>query len=180
MALFGFPWLCSVASILLALGIASASCRASRFVVSEFIGCSPSLSGAIKVNPWDTGAVANALYSAITMPDLEKQLRHEKHFRYISTHDVAYWSRAFVQDLDRACKDHYSKRCWGLGFGLGFRVLSLSPSFRKLSIDHIVSAYRRTNRRAIFLDYDGTVVPQASIVKTPSPLEIQVSFRDTA
>ncbi|XP_030938865.1 probable alpha,alpha-trehalose-phosphate synthase [UDP-forming] 9 [Quercus lobata] len=157
-----------------ALGIASASCRASMLVVSEFIGCSPSLSGAIKVNPWDTGAVANALYSAIMMPDLEKQLRHEKHFRYISTHDVAYWSRAFVQDLDRACKDHYRKRCWGLGFGLGFRVLSLSPSFRKLSIDHIVSAYRRTNRRAIFLDYDGTVVPQASIVKTPSPEVISV------
>ena len=47
-------------------------------------------------------------------------------------------------------------------------------------LDHIISAYRRTNRGAIFLDYDGTVVPQASIVKTPSPLEIQVSFRDTA
>ena len=36
------------------------------------------------------------------------------------------------------------------------------------------------NRRAIFLDYDGTVAPQASIVKTPSPLEIQVCFQDTA
>ena len=54
------------------------------------------------------------------MPDLEKQLRHEKHFRYISTHGVAYWSRDFVQDLDRARKDHYR----GLGFGLSFRVLS--------------------------------------------------------
>lgn len=150
------------------LGIASGSPRVSTLVVSEFIGCSPSLSGAIRVNPWDIDAVADALNSAITMPDLEKQLRHEKHFRYISSHDVGYWSRSFLQDLERACKDHYSKRCWGIGFGLSFRVLSLSPSFRKLSIDHIVSAYKRTERRAIFLDYDGTVVPQSSIIKTPT------------
>jgi trehalose 6-phosphate synthase/phosphatase len=79
-----------------------------------------------------------------------------------------------MQDLERACQDHYSKRCWGIGLGLGFRVVSLSPGFRKLSIDHIVSAYRRTNRRAIFLDYDGTVVPQTSIIKTPSAEVISV------
>ncbi|KDP31124.1 hypothetical protein JCGZ_11500 [Jatropha curcas] len=157
-----------------ALGVAFGSPHASTLVVSEFIGCSPSLSGAIRVNPWDVEAVADALDLALTMPDLEKQLRHEKHYRYISSHDVAYWARSFVQDLERACKDHYSKRCWAIGFGLNFRILSLSPSFRKLSNDHIVSAYKRTCRRAIFLDYDGTMVPQTSIVKTPSPEVISV------
>ncbi|EEF52030.1 probable alpha,alpha-trehalose-phosphate synthase [UDP-forming] 9 [Ricinus communis] len=157
-----------------ALGVASGSPHASTLVVSEFIGCSPSLSGAIRVNPWDVEAVADALNVALTMSDLEKQLRHEKHYRYISSHDVAYWARSFMQDLERACKDHYSKRCWGIGFGLNFRILSLSPSFRKLSNEHIISAYKRTYRRAIFLDYDGTVVPQTSIVKTPSSEVISV------
>ncbi|OMO78171.1 Glycosyl transferase, family 20 [Corchorus capsularis] len=152
-----------------ALGVKSDTPRTSMLVVSEFIGCSPSLSGAIRVNPWDIDAVAEALNTAITMPESEKQLRHEKHYRYVSTHDVAYWAHSFAQDLDRACQDHYSKRCWGIGLGLGFRVVSLSPSFRRLCIDHIVSAYKRTNRRAIFLDYDGTVVPEASIIKKPSP-----------
>ncbi|XP_059656038.1 probable alpha,alpha-trehalose-phosphate synthase [UDP-forming] 10 isoform X2 [Cornus florida] len=157
-----------------ALGMNMDSPRTSMLVVSEFIGCSPSLSGAIRVNPWDIDSVAEALNLAISMRDSEKQLRHEKHYRYVSSHDVAYWARSFVQDLERACKDHYSKRCWGIGLGLGFRVVSLSPSFRKLSIEHIVSAYKRTNRRAIFLDYDGTVVPQTSIVKSPSPEVIAV------
>ncbi|OMO89897.1 Glycosyl transferase, family 20 [Corchorus olitorius] len=152
-----------------ALGVKLDTPRTSMLVVSEFIGCSPSLSGAIRVNPWDIDAVAEALNTAITMPESEKQLRHEKHYRYVSTHDVAYWAHSFAQDLDRACQDHYSKRCWGIGLGLGFRVVSLSPSFRRLCIDHIVSAYKRTNRRAIFLDYDGTVVPEASIIKKPSP-----------
>lgn len=157
-----------------ALDIASGSPRMSVLVVSEFIGCSPSLSGAIRVNPWDIDAVADALNMAITMPDVEKHLRHEKHYRYVSSHDVAYWARSFMQDLERACKEHFNKRCWGIGFGLSFRILSLSPSFRKLSIDHIVSAYKRTCRRAIFLDYDGTIVPHASIVKSPSPEVISV------
>ncbi|KAM1295495.1 hypothetical protein TB2_015082 [Malus domestica] len=157
-----------------AVGVASDSPRTSTLVVSEFIGCSPSLSGAIRVNPWNIEAAADALNEALTMPDLEKQLRHEKHFRYVSSHDVAYWSRSFLQDLERACKDHYRKRCWGIGFGLNFRILSLSPSFRKLSIDHILSVYKRTNRRAIFLDYDGTIMPESSIVKTPSSEVISV------
>ncbi|KAJ8758979.1 hypothetical protein K2173_003217 [Erythroxylum novogranatense] len=157
-----------------AFGIKSDSPRTSMLVVSEFIGCSPSLSGAIRVNPWDIDAVADALSLAITMQESEKQLRHEKHYRYISTHDVAYWARSFMQDLERACQDHYNKRCWGIGFGLGFRVMSLSCSFRRLSVNHIVSAYKRTSTRAIFLDYDGTVIPQSSIIKSPSPEVISV------
>ncbi|XP_058112275.1 probable alpha,alpha-trehalose-phosphate synthase [UDP-forming] 9 [Magnolia sinica] len=159
-----------------ALGIVEESPRTSMLVVSEFIGCSPSLSGAIRVNPWNVEDVADALYKAVTMPEPEKQLRHEKHYRYVSSHNVAYWARSFEQDLERACKDHYNRRCWGigLGLGLGFRVIALDLNFRKLSIDHIVSAYKRTNRRAIFLDYDGTVMPQTSISKTPSDEVISV------
>ncbi|KAK7389044.1 hypothetical protein VNO78_23876 [Psophocarpus tetragonolobus] len=155
-----------------ALDIDYESPRTSALVVSEFIGCSPSLSGAIRVNPWDINAVADALNLAITMPNEEKQLRHEKHFRYVSSHDVTHWAKSFVQDLEYSCKDHYSKNRWGIGFGLNFRVLSLSPTFRKLNKAHAVSAYERTNCRALFLDYDGTVVP--SIVKTPSPEIIDV------
>lgn len=157
-----------------ALGVEEDSPHTSALVVSEFVGCSPSLSGAIRVNPWDVDAVAEAVNVALTMPTVEKQLRHEKHYRYVSSHDVAYWARSFFQDLERSCKDHYNKRCWGFGLGLGLRVVSLSPSFRKLSVDPIVAAYRRTDRRVIFLDYDGTVVPQSAINKWPSNEVISV------
>ncbi|XP_073140756.1 probable alpha,alpha-trehalose-phosphate synthase [UDP-forming] 9 [Henckelia pumila] len=143
--------------------------RTSILVVSEFIGCSPSLSGAIRVNPWDIESVADAMNMAITIPEAEKQLRHEKHYRYISSHDVAYWARSFMLDLERACKEHYDKLCWGIGLGLGYRTISLSPSFRKLSVAQVFSAYKRTSRRVLFLDYDGTIVPQSSAVKSPSP-----------
>ncbi|KAI3795166.1 hypothetical protein L1987_37815 [Smallanthus sonchifolius] len=114
---------------------------------------------------------------AISMSEPEKQLRHEKHYRYVSTHNVGYWSRSFLQDMERTCADHFRKRCWGIGLGFGFRVVSLDPNFRKLSIDDIVSAYIKAKNRAILLDYDGTVMPQNSIIKTPSREVISILNR---
>ncbi|KAJ6935751.1 hypothetical protein NC652_010699 [Populus alba x Populus x berolinensis] len=149
-------------------GAESSGPKKSMLVVSEFIGCSPSLSGAIRVNPWNIEATAEAMNEAISIADSEKQLRHEKHYRYVSTHDVAYWSRSFYQDMERTCKDHFIRRCWGIGLSFGFRVVALDPNFKKLNIDHIESAYIKSKKRAILLDYDGTVMPQTSINKTPS------------
>ncbi|GFZ06718.1 trehalose phosphatase/synthase 11 [Actinidia rufa] len=150
------------------------SSRKSVIIVSEFIGCSPSLSGAIRVNPWNIDSVSDAMNLAITMPEAEKQMRHEKHYKYISSHDVAYWARSFDQDLERACREHYRKRCWGIGFGLGFRVVALGPNFRKLAVEHIVYAYNKTNSRLILLDYDGTMMPKGSVDKSPSDEVIKV------
>ncbi|KAG0464230.1 hypothetical protein HPP92_020299 [Vanilla planifolia] len=157
-----------------ALGLSHSTPKKSMLVVSEFIGCSPSLSGAIRVNPWNIDAVADAMDFALAMPEPEKQLRHEKHYRYVSTHDVGYWANSFLQDLERTCRDHMRRRCWGIGFGLGFRVVALDSNFRKLSLEHIVSAYRRTETRAILLDYDGTLMPQASIDKSPSQQSVEI------
>ncbi|KAE9450872.1 hypothetical protein C3L33_17227, partial [Rhododendron williamsianum] len=156
------------------LGLDPNTPKKSMLVVSEFIGCSPSLSGAIRVNPWNIDAVADAMDGALVMEEPEKQLRHEKHYRYVSTHDVGYWARSFLQDLERTCKDHLQRRSWGIGFGLSFRVVALDPNFRKLSMEHIVSAYKRTKIRAILLDYDGTLMPQASIDKSPSSKTIKI------
>ncbi|KAK6947398.1 Glycosyl transferase, family 20 [Dillenia turbinata] len=148
------------------LGVGPSVPKKSMLVVSEFIGCSPSLSGAIRVNPWNIDAVAEAMDSALMVSESEKQLRHEKHYRYVSTHDVGYWANSFLQDLERSCRDHVRRRCWGIGFGLGFRVIALDPNFRKLSVEHIVSAYKRTKSRAILLDYDGAMLMQSSMSST--------------
>ncbi|XP_078443151.1 putative alpha,alpha-trehalose-phosphate synthase [UDP-forming] 8 [Wolffia australiana] len=148
--------------------------KKSVIVVSEFIGCSPSLSGAIRVNPWNVDAVAEAMNQAIKMPEPEKRLRHEKHFKYVTSHDVGYWARSFDQDLQRACKYYQSKRCWGIGFGLFFRVVALDPNFRKLSAECVVANYAATSRRLILLDYDGTMMPQACENKSPSEQVISV------
>ena len=65
----------------------------SMLVVSEFVGCSPSVSGAIRVNPWSVDSVADGIYSAIKMPQADRHMRHEKHWRYVSSHTAAFWAR---------------------------------------------------------------------------------------
>ncbi|XVF47747.1 hypothetical protein PTKIN_Ptkin03bG0135700 [Pterospermum kingtungense] len=158
-----------------ALGVDEKSpSKNSVIIVSEFIGCSPSLSGAIRVNPWDISQMANAMHAAILMPETEKHLRHEKHYKYISSHDVAYWARSFDQSLERACLDHYHKRYWRVGFGITFRLVALEPNFRKLSGDTLNSAYKKTNCRLILLDYDGTMMPTTSVNMGPSHQVISV------
>ncbi|XP_073020400.1 alpha,alpha-trehalose-phosphate synthase [UDP-forming] 5-like [Primulina eburnea] len=156
------------------LGLNPSVPKKSMLVVSEFIGCSPSLSGAIRVNPWNIDSVAEAMDSALIFPEQEKQMRHDKHYKYVSSHDVAYWANSFLQDLKRACQDHVRRRCWGIGFGLGFRVIALDPSFGKLSVEHIVSAYKRTKSRAILLDYDGTMTVQSAVDMSPNINSIQI------
>ncbi|XP_076948626.1 putative alpha,alpha-trehalose-phosphate synthase [UDP-forming] 7 [Bidens hawaiensis] len=155
----------------------SNSPQKSMLVVSEFVGCSPSLSGAIRVNPWNVESTAEAMDDAISASDFEKQMRHEKHYKYVSTHDVAYWSRSFFQDLERTCADHFRRRVWGIGLGFGFRVVALDPMFRKLSTRVIMDAYGRAENRAILLDYDGTLMPQSTINKRPSNEVISIINR---
>jgi trehalose 6-phosphate synthase/phosphatase len=41
-------------------------------------------------------------------------------------------------------------------------------------LEHFVSSYNKATRRAIFLDYDGTLVPQSSINKVPSAEVISI------
>lgn len=148
--------------------------NSSMLVVSEFIGCSPSLSGAIRVNPWDVEAVAQAIVSAIHLPDKEKQLRHEKHYQYVSSHTIAYWSNSFVQDLKRTSRNNDKRQWWRTGLGLGFRVIALPDNFGKMYKECVVPDYTKANRRAIFLDYDGTVVSQDLLDETPKAEVINV------
>lgn len=45
----------------------SSAYHTSSLIISEFVGCSPSMSGAIRVNPWSIDDVADGIYTAITM-----------------------------------------------------------------------------------------------------------------
>jgi trehalose 6-phosphate synthase/phosphatase len=142
--------------------------RQSGIILSEFVGCSPSMSGAIRVNPWNLDDVNDAMLVALKMGRPERQLRQEKHYKYVSTHDVAYWARSFDQDLQRACKDHSSMVIVKVGLAMGFHVVALGPDFEKLLPEHINPVYSQTSNRLILLDYDGTVMPQDLINKAPS------------
>uniref|UniRef100_A0A7N0TZX5 Uncharacterized protein n=1 Tax=Kalanchoe fedtschenkoi TaxID=63787 RepID=A0A7N0TZX5_KALFE len=162
-----------------ALGVNPEVKRRSVIIVSEFIGCSPSLSGAIRVNPWDVDSVAEGMGVALSMHENEMELRHEKHYKFVSSHDVAYWARSLDQDLEKACRDHFVKRVWEIGFGLNVKVVALGPNFRKLLHTHIVPAYKSAASRLILLDYDGTMTSQGPSSKAPTESMIECLNRLT-
>jgi trehalose 6-phosphate synthase/phosphatase len=144
--------------------------RNSSLIMSEFVGCSSSLSGAFRVNPWNVEDVADAMYRAATLSGVEAEARHKKHWKYISEHTVGYWAASNISELQRATElDGKAPKCYGLGFGLNFRVVTLDPEFRRLDNMQCSLEYSQSTRRVLLLDYDGTLVQAATYDQPPSP-----------
>ncbi|KAK6942386.1 Glycosyl transferase, family 20 [Dillenia turbinata] len=127
----------------------------------------PSLSGAIRVNPWNIDDVSNAMHLAIRIPDSEKQLRMRSTTGTLVHMMLPIGLVVLIKTL-RELARIISTEVLGVGFGLSFRVVALGRNFRKLSVDHIASAYNKSSSHLILLDYDGTMMPQASVDKAPS------------
>lgn len=110
-----------------------AAAEPSMMVVSEFVGCSPSLSGAIRVNPWSIEAVRDGIYAAIRLSEVERGVRHQKHWKYVKEHTVSFWAASFIADLERMTREHGKMQCYDLGFALDtFRMVSLKSGFKRL------------------------------------------------
>lgn len=142
--------------------------RKSMLVISESMGCSLSLSGALRVNPWNIREIAEKIYEAISMYDSEKQSRHTKHFEYISNHDVVHWSASFFEDMKRTWDEQCHRIFWGVNQGFHFRVLSTDLISERLPLNTMELDYRKAKTRAILLDYDSTFIPPYSADKSPS------------
>ncbi|PUZ73768.1 hypothetical protein GQ55_1G014200 [Panicum hallii var. hallii] len=134
--------------------------KSGAVVLSEFAGCSASLGGAIRVNPWNPEALADAMRAAVTMGAEEKQAPHRTNYSYLSAHDAAAWARSFDEALQVACRDHPAMGFVGLGLGMSYRAVAVRPSFQMLTAEHVRPAYRRAARRLILLGYDGTMGPE--------------------
>nr|AKA43768.1 trehalose-6-phosphate synthase [Dunaliella viridis] len=146
--------------------------RDSMLVVSEFVGCSPSLSGAIRVNPWSIDSGYNGMYAAICMPLEHRRLRHQKHWRYVSQHTVAFWAQSYLMDLVRVTRNHVTMKCYGLGLGLDtFRMVALDANFRKMEESQVAATYKSSKSRVFFLDYDGTLTAGQHTSITLAPLD---------
>ncbi|CAL9094039.1 unnamed protein product [Musa acuminata var. zebrina] len=130
------------------------SWKKSRVVLSEFTGSLQALSRATKVNPLDPPKTAEALVEVISMSEEEKQEQHEKHCADIRNYDVAYWSRSFIDDLRSRELAHFNN---------GDAVSE--DGFTELQEQTVTSAYTKASRRAIFLDYDGTLESESSDAK---------------
>ena len=143
--------------------------RRSTLVVSEFVGCSPSLSGAFRCNPWSVESVSDAMLQCISMLPQESTLRHDKHWKYVTRHTASHWASSYMSNLKRACAKHSSMKFYGLGLGLdSFRMVALDMNFRRLDIVSVNEAFSRSQSRVFLLDYDQTLMATTSFSAQPS------------
>ncbi|KAF4037679.1 Trehalose-phosphatase [Phytophthora infestans] len=117
-------------------------------VVSEFAGCSQSLSGAIVVNPWNIEDVALSVHQALSMCRTEREIRQQKLYRYVSSNTASAWGEQFLEELNEAVEKNRKS----------------STQLPKLDRKTIVQAYRSAQNRVIILDYDRTLTPQHSLL----------------
>lgn len=68
-------------------------------VLSEFTGAADELTQSIRVNPHDIDGLKDAIMTAVTMPPAEQTRRMRALRRRVRDHDVADWSRGFLDDL---------------------------------------------------------------------------------
>ena len=73
-------------------------------VLSEFAGAAAELETALKVNPYDRNAVANAILGGLRMPLDERIDRWRSAMSVIQGHDVFSWSSGFERALRRLSK----------------------------------------------------------------------------
>lgn len=130
-------------------------------VLSEFSSCSRVLNGALRVNPWHTEEFSLALQRAVQMESTEMSLRQERNLQFLQSNTASAWAQRVFEDLSRMGSgvDTTGMEAVTIGFGLaGFRRVGMGAAFRQLDTTEVLAAYRRARRRAIFLDWGGTLV----------------------
>jgi trehalose 6-phosphate synthase/phosphatase len=111
-------------------------------VLSEMAGVAKEMGEAIIINPNNQGEIADAIQQALSMPVEEQKERMEIMQKRIKRYDVFKWAGEFVHALEKV------KEVQSL-----FVAKKISASVEEI----IVNDYRLAKKRAIFLDYDGTL-----------------------
>ena len=127
--------------------VASRKDLKGTLVLSEMAGAARELNDALIINPNDAAEIAVKISEGLEMPEEEQQRRMEKMQTRVHNYDVKVWAEDFLGELEN------SKQRQG-----SFRIAFLDDLARR----DLVEAYRRSKKRLLLLDYDGTLVPFSS------------------
>ena len=127
--------------------IASRPDQTGVLILSEMAGAAKEMGEALIINPFHHEDFAKALEQALMMP-VEEQIRRNKFLQErLQRYNVVRWADDFIESLLSTQKTDAARRA---------RLLAGKP------LAELIQRYRSTNRRALLLDYDGTLVPFAA------------------
>jgi trehalose 6-phosphate synthase/phosphatase len=113
-------------------------------VLSEMAGAARELGEAIIVNPQDTEELVEALGRALKMSEPEQEERNRAIQDRLQRYDILRWVEEFIDRLLYVKKLQSEKN-----------VKLLTSEAR----GRLISDYRKSKKRLLLLDYDGTLVP---------------------
>ena len=115
-------------------------------ILSETAGAAEELGEALIVNPHDAEQICAALLRALSMSEREQRARNRPMLARLRRYDVLQWAELFLGQLEPAAG------------GVGGQVQQRLDGAGRA---RLLRAYRKSSRRLIFLDYDGTLAPIA-------------------
>jgi trehalose 6-phosphate synthase/phosphatase len=113
-------------------------------ILSEMAGAAAELNEAIIINPVDNLEMAQAINNALEMGKEEKHIRIERMQSRIAQYNVFTWASDFFKQTVAMKKRQHL---------MSIRFVNHLVSTR------IISDYLKANRRILFIDYDGTLIP---------------------
>ena len=124
--------------------VASRPDQTGVLILSEMAGAAKEMGEALIINPFHSEDFAQALEQALAMPVEEQVRRNQLLQERLRRYDVNRWADDFVQAMLATQKTEAARRA---------RVLSGKAQAA------LIQQYRSAARRALLLDYDGTLVP---------------------
>lgn len=123
-------------------------------ILSEMAGASKELIDALIVNPNNTKEVCDTIIKAINMPLEEQQWRMQAMRQIVTKFNISHWVKIFMDKLKEVKQ-----------FQRSMQTRHVSGATEQ----SIINRYHNTNKRIIFLDYDGTLVGFRSDIDQASP-----------
>jgi trehalose 6-phosphate synthase/phosphatase len=130
-------------------------------ILSEFAGAANELGEAVQVNPMDKNEVANAILTGLTMPQEEQQLKIQILQKRLSEYTVIHWVNDFLKQLEEVKEQQRAQ---------------ITKHLSTLELASIGEAFKGAQKRHLFLDYDGTLVPYARHPKLAIPNKDLISL----
>jgi trehalose 6-phosphate synthase/phosphatase len=111
-------------------------------ILSELAGASKELHEALLVNPNDLDAIAEAIREAVEMPEEEQIRRNRVMMMRLHRYTVERWANEFIKGLESVKE---------------IQEFTLTRKINNSRLKQLVTSYKESKSRILFLDYDGTL-----------------------
>lgn len=124
-------------------------------VLSETAGSARELTQALMINPNDPDQIADAINQALTLKPIEQRKRLTQMHSIVSHFTARRWTDDWINKLVDIANSDFKK--------------PLIDILEKNNYEKLLTEYKKSDRRLIILDYDGTLVPYAPIYSDAKP-----------